>query len=460
MRTQLVCGTRQVPVTLPDDAVVIKQGQTVPLEPVADLPGAVEAILDAPLESPPLSALARPGLKVTLAFDDPTVPCFAPVWATAIPAVVQVLTAAGVALEDIHLLCANALHRKFTDRELAGILGPPLVKAFAGRLTCHDAEDPDGIVDLGDTPSGLPVEVNRRLVDSDLTVYLNAACWRAFNGGWKSICVGLSTYRSIRVHHNPDDMSMSTDRNRMHAMLDEMGARVVDVLGPDRIFKIETVLANPMQVGRMWAGSVDATRRALLDLVRATTPPRRDLADERFDIVLYGVPEWSPYAAFAGMNPLLRLVSTGLGYLGGPIQAVGAEGCSVIMATPCPDEWDDTHHPSYREVWDSVLSETLDPYEICARYLDDFAGRQDYLERYRHRFGFHPSHGIMATFPLKRLRHAGRVFVAGAENDHLVRHLGFIPAATIDEAIGQAREHHGADARIGVIAYPFAMNRA
>lgn len=253
---------------------------------------------------------------------------------------------------------------------------------------------------------------------------------------------------------------MSTTHNRMHEVLDEMGARVEEVLGEDRVFKVETVLANPLQVGRLWAGSVGATRRAVLDLVRGRMPPRRTLTEEPVDVVLYGVPEWSPYAAYAGMNPLLRLVSTGLGYLGGPIEAVGAPGCSVVLATPCPDEWDDEHHPTYRVVWDEVLPETKDAWDICTRYQDAFAARAEDVHRYRHGNAFHPAHAIMATYPLKRLRHAGRVFVAGAGNDEAVRHLGFVPADTVEEALDAAKEHHGHSPRVGVVRYPFAMNRA
>ena len=55
-------------------------------------------------------------------------------------------------------------------------------------------------------------------------MYLNASTTRGFSGGWKSICVGLSSYRSIRHHHSPDTMSMSLERNLMHEALDRMGA--------------------------------------------------------------------------------------------------------------------------------------------------------------------------------------------------------------------------------------------
>jgi hypothetical protein len=159
------------------------------------------------------------------------------------------------------------------------------------------------------------------------------------------------------------------------------------------------------------------------------------------------------------MNPLLTLVSTGLGYLGGVIEALGKPGCSVILATPCPDIWDELHHPSYREVWDEILSATRDPHEIRERYEEAYSRRQPYIDKYRFEFGFHPVHGIMATYPLKRLDHAARVYVAHAENPKLVEHLGFIPTETVDDAIEQARAIHGQDATVALVRYPMAVNR-
>jgi hypothetical protein len=361
--------------------------------------------------------------------------------------------------EDITLLCANALHRKFSHRELAGILGTDVVATFGDRLRCHDAEDPRSIVNLGETTAGHPVEINRAVTDSDLTVYLNCSTTRGFSGGWKSVCVGLSTYRSIRTHHDPDTMSMSLDRNRMHTILDEMGRVVEGRLGEKRIFKLETVLSNPLQVHRVFGGSVGATRTAALDLLRSHQPRRRELADEPVDVLLYGIPDWSPYAAYSFANPILTLISTGLGYLGGMIEAVGAPGCTVILATPCPDRWDDVHHPSYREVWERVLPETRDPYEARERFEPDLARREEYLDRYRFGYGFHPVHPVMALYPLKRLRHAGRIIVAGAEDPGVVRHAGFEPAASVEEALRLAGAEHGRDMRVGLVRYPPAASR-
>jgi nickel-dependent lactate racemase len=460
MKTSIVFGSRWLDVELPDEVRETGESGGTRLPPADDLDETVAAALQHPLGLPPLGELARGARRVTVAFDDPTVPCFAPLWETAIAQVIDALRAAGVADENIRLLCANALHRKFTGRELAALLGARLAAEHAGRIECHDAEDPDNLVHLGVTPSGYDVELNRAVVESDLTIYVNASCYRGFNGGWKSVCVGLSTWRSIRWHHTPERMSLTMDRNPLHEILDEMGALVEARLGRARIFKVETLLANPLQVARVWAGSVGDTRRAALEAVRAATPRRRDLLGDRADIVIYGVPEWSPYAAFSSMNPLLTLLSTGLGYLGGVINALGKPGCSVILATPCPDRWDEARHPSYREVWERVLPAIGgDPDEALRRFGPELAARSDYLDAYRHGNGFHPVHPLMGLFPLTRLRHAARVFIAGIESPALARHAGFEPTATVEEAVERARAIHGRDAAITLVRYPPAFNR-
>ena len=136
-----------------------------------------------------------------------------------------------------------------------------------------------------------------------------------------------------------------------------------------------------------------------------------------------------------------------------------APGCTVILATPCRNEWHRQHHVSYPEVWERVLPETKDPYEIRHRFEHEFAEREEYIDAYRHNFGFHGVHGIMATFPLKRLKHAARVFVAGAEDPSVPQHVGFASFATVEDAVGEAQSIHGADATFACVSYPAARSR-
>jgi hypothetical protein len=450
MEAQLLFGSSAVNVNLPDRTRLVGGGdggsRGPRLEPLADQKIAVREALAKPLGLPRVRGMVHPGGSVVIAFDDPTVPSYGPVRRLAIEAILEELAGAGVPEENVSLVCANALHRKWTDTELASILGADLVRRFGDRLTCHDAEDPDNLTYLGTTPSGYDVEVHRLVADSDLAIYVNASCHLGFSGGWKSVCVGLSTWRSIRWTHTPDGMSMSVRENRMHSVLDEMG-RLVESSLKRPVFKVETILANPTTIGRVWAGGVTETRAEVLQVQTSMHKPRRSEA-EPADIVVYGVPDWSPYATFARMNPLLTLVSSGLGYLGGYIQALGKPGCSVVMASPCPDDWDLEHHPAHADVWERVLPKTLDPYEISERFEDEYAGHTDFIERYRFGVAYHPVHAILATHPLKRLRHAERVFVAGASDPAVPRHLGFIPTASVEDAIADAERIHGRDCSI------------
>jgi hypothetical protein len=454
MQVELPYGEGTLSAALPARTRVVSAGEAVALPPVEDLVGAVGEALVAPRGLPRIRELVASSARVTIAFDDATVASYGPIRGVAIKAVLEELEAAGVARANVRLLCANALHRKLRPAELARILGDELVAEFGARLTCHDAEDPAQLIDLGATPEhGYPVEINRLVAESDLTVYVNARYNRGFNGGWKSVCVGLSTYRSIRVTHTPDGMSMAVHDNRMHAVLDEMGRHLERRLGKP-VFKLDTLLADPHRVAKVVAGSVAETRRELLETLGRMFPPRRALSRERFDVLVYGVADWSPYAVFSHVNPILTLVSSGLGYLGGLIEALGAPGCTVIMATPVRDRWDRVAHPSYPEVWERVLPATRDPYEIMRRFADDYAGRPEYIQAYRERFGFHPVHAIMAVYPLKRLQHIGRVVVAAPADPAVPRHLGFEAADSVEAAMARAEARHGRGCSLAYLEHP------
>jgi hypothetical protein len=90
-------------------------------------------------------------------------------------------------------------------------------------------------------------------------------------------------------------------------------------------------------------------------------------------------------------------------------------------------------------------------------HADAFAARADYIERYRHGYAFHPVHAIMATYPLKRLAHVGRVIVAGAADPAVPAHLGFEATATVEEAVALARRAHGPDCSLALIRQPATL---
>src|SRR5436309_5983059 len=148
-----------------------------PLEPLKDPQAAIRHALLNPLgDSKPLPELLFAGMKLTIAFDDislPLPPMRRPdVRQRVIEAVLDM--AAEASVDDVRLIAALALHRRMHDFELRHALGDRVYDAFEpnGLLLQHDAEDPSALVHLGTTDDGEDVEINKRAAESDLLVYV------------------------------------------------------------------------------------------------------------------------------------------------------------------------------------------------------------------------------------------------------------------------------------------------
>ena len=218
-----------------------------PLGGIGDLDGAIRNALVNPIEMDPLPALLRPGMKLTIAFDDASLSL--PKMRRPdnrqriIEAVLDLAAAAGV--DDIHIIAALGLHRRMHEYELRHVLGDRIYDAFhpRGMLYQHDAEDYDNLAVLGKTDEGEVVEINKRAADSDLIVYANVN-QVAMDGGWKSIITGLASYRCLSFHHNPEALQNTRslmghrDHSALHKSIWRMG-KVLRDEGPP-IFQIES----------------------------------------------------------------------------------------------------------------------------------------------------------------------------------------------------------------------------
>src|SRR3954453_19241376 len=128
-----------------------------PIEPLANWRAAIRSAINHPEGMDPLHAMLRPGMKVTIALDDislPLPPMRTPdVRQSILEIVLELLADSGV--DDIHLIIANALHRRMDEGEMKRMVGQKIYDAFSpDRYYNHDAEDPDGIVELERTAHG------------------------------------------------------------------------------------------------------------------------------------------------------------------------------------------------------------------------------------------------------------------------------------------------------------------
>ncbi len=194
---RLPYGDGAVEFNAPDHAVVVEPES---LPAVGNARDAVRAALEEPIGSSRLSKLARGARTATIVINDITRPSPTQLL---VEGLLGELAAAGVSEDGVVLLVATGNHRPNTPSELEGMLGPDLCRRLP--VVNHDGSDFAGLVDLGKTPRGVPVEVNRLAIESDLTILTgNIAPHQTagFSGGRKSIMPGLASERALRTHHS------------------------------------------------------------------------------------------------------------------------------------------------------------------------------------------------------------------------------------------------------------------
>jgi hypothetical protein len=462
-----------------------------PLKGLADVEAAIASALDSPLGMDPFDTLLRAGMRLTIAFDDislPLPPMRAPdIRARVIEQVLERAYRAGV--DDIHLIAALAVHRRMTPDELRRTVGDRVFAEFhPDRLYNHDAEDPGAIVRLGETERGEVVELNRRAAESDLLVYVNVN-FVPMDGGHKSVPIGLGTYASLRAHHTVHALRhsrsfMDPHKSELHHSARRQG-EIVEGAVP--IFHIETTLNNDMfgeplrflsKPEARWTareqGLFAALKRstdrmppkvrraafqrslapyAVTGVTAGAVDPVHDVSLERCaaqqavrvqgqaDVVTAGLPYIGPYNVNSVMNPVL-VMCLGLGYFFNLYQGVPLvrEGGVMIFTHPVAREFHPVHHPSYVDFFEEVLADTTDPAEIERRFERDYAQDEWYRHLYRTSYAYHGVHPFyMWYWGAHALEHLGEVIFVGGD-PQTCRRMGFRRADTLRDALEMAEQ--------------------
>lgn len=480
-------------VKMPAGTRVVYPKPTIP--GLRDRNAAIRYALAHPEGAEPLDAILTPGMKVTIAIDDislPLPPMKRPdIRESVLTILLEMLTAKGV--EDVHIIVATSFHRRMAAWEIRRAVGPRIFRSYyPDRLYNHDGEAPGGMTELGLTDHGEHVRINRRAVESDLLIYVNINLV-PMDGGNKSVGVGLCDYQALQAHHSPQtildcDSYFDHTRSAMGRSCDRIGEVVNQHL---KVFHIETVLNNAMFDPRMafFVKNEDrhsaydramfaVSRTALRSLPRpakrkilfgipasyqmiavhaGTTIPTHEKTlaytyaqycvpvGGQSDVVVCGIPFISPYNVNSILNPLLVQVMA-LGYFHNMYRGmpVVKKNGVLIITHPLYDEFDPLHHPSYIEFFHRLLPETRDSFELQKKYEAEFARNPEYIRMYRTGNAYHGVHPFYMWYWGENGRaHTGKVICVGAESRTAAETMGWETARTMDEALEMAQSHVG-----------------
>ena len=435
-------GTRKIRIDVPEEACVA-EFKSVSVS--RDSEAAVRQALADPLGMPPLAQLVKPGMRITIAFDDPLRPPVTP--RTVFPVLLEELARRGVGPATLTLISANGMHGRFTFEEFREYLGPATADAVGpARILNHDCTDEALLVSLGLSAYGGPVAHHRAVVESDLLVYVGNVAPNVWGGcGGMGAVVGLASAESIAHHHargviGAPESCHGDQRDMLYQRHKEAVAWQMQKASNRPIFYIES-LTDGSRVLDVFAGHFSGVR-----------DPGWEAADRAFDVpapqadvLVVGLPQRLLYGETD--NPLIAL--TGLGFAarmwkGAPVLR---DGGVLIGVTESRGLVDRERHPSFEEV--IRLYAEAGSIKDLVTYEAGYLTHRGYLASYQHGRGFHPAHPFWLFYENEyALTRAGRIIFAGAQESPLTRCLGIEVTSDFETAWAVAREVVGSHGRV------------
>ncbi len=412
-RVELEFGAGKLRLDLPVSAGFL--GVITPGEPPAlpDFDAAVRSALGEPIDSPPLAEIAHGRRDACVVVSDGTRAVPNP---QLLPPLLEVIHRAGVPRERTLILIATGLHEPSTQAQRERLLGPEIARSY--RVADHKAQEPAGLVRVGELEGGVPLHIDARYARADLkllTGLIEPHMWAGWSGGRKSILPGIAGVETVRLVHSPAMVDHPRTRpgvlegNPFH----RLALQALELAGAD--FLVNVTVDRALETTGVFAGDpVSAHARGCAFLERFAV---RQLPEPLDFLVTTngGAPlDCNLYQAAKGITGAADVVRPGGG---------------ILVAAACPDG---AGSPDYHRVLEAIdaprpFLERLHRGELFLP--DQWCAQEAMRVGLSHRVGLH-AQGVGA-----------------AE----VERLGLHWVDDIGAAVAMALETYGPDARWAVV---------
>jgi nickel-dependent lactate racemase len=470
MKIDFEYGQGYMTAHLPEDSTtVFVPGETVAdpaFIPEADLERVTRESILNPIGMKTIGESVKKGSKVSIVFPDKVKGGFQ---ATAhrkvsIPIIIEECYKAGVLKKDITLICSNGLHRKNTKAEIKSILGEKVFDEFwhTNQIVNHDSEDWDNLVDLGFDEDNNPVIMNKTVFESDLAVCIGHVLgnpYGGYSGGYKHTATGITHWKSIASHHVPgvmhrEDFIPVSPKSEMRRKFDKISQHMEKEM-KKKFFMCDAVLdsrARQIAVFSGYGAEMQPISWQIAD--QRTVVP---FAEEKFDVMVFGMPQNFHYGVGMGTNPIFMMQAASAQII--RHKRVLNEGCVIIFSSICNGYFHDEEFPSYRETYELFQKDYHNVLPDMEDHGEYFAMRQEYIDAYRFNYGFHPYHAFsMMSCGHLAEKHCSAIYCVGAYEPGYARGMGMKTRATFEDALKDAEKFVGKNPRI--LALPRTFNLA
>ncbi len=124
---------------------------------------------------------------------------------------------------DISILVATGTHRAASKDELLERFGQEIISRE--KIFIHDCDDRESMAELGTSPSGNAIAINKLAYEADLLIaegFIEPHFFAGFSGGRKSIMPGIASRASIMYNHcapwiaDPHSVMGTLEHNPIH----------------------------------------------------------------------------------------------------------------------------------------------------------------------------------------------------------------------------------------------------
>jgi len=453
MKLSFEYGQGMMEANLPDNTDVFIPGETVPDPPHIPFDKLEEVTRESilnPIGMPPLSKLGGKGKKAVIVFPDKVKGGFQKTShrKTSIPIIIEELLKSGVEKKDILLICSNGLHRKNTKEEIRAILGDKVFNEFwySGQIENHDSENWDNLVDLGVDPMGNRVIMNKKVFEADIPILIGHTLgnpYGGYSGGYKHCVTGITHWRSIGSHHNPevmhrDDFTPVSTHSLMRNKFDSIGMYMEEKMGK-KFFCCDAVVDTYMNQIAVFSGYAKEIQPLSWEIADKRTYVK--WAEKKYDVLVFGMPQEFHYGNGMGTNPILMLQAISANII--RHRRILSDRCVVICSSICNGYFHDEEFPSYRETYELFQHNYNNTLADIAKYGEYFATRQEYIDKYRFNYGYHPFHAFsMTTCGHIAEMNCSAIYIVGAIEPGYARGMGMKTRATFEEALADAQKKY------------------
>jgi len=414
MNVKLFYGKTEVEVDIPDkNLMAILEPKDV--KPLYNIESEIGRSLKSPIASGKLQDIVKPHMKIAVLCDDYTRKTPAHL---ILPSLIDELKSAGVGRENVKIVIALGTHRPATEQEVLKKVGKDVYEEH--EVLNHDWRSEEELVDLGKTPTGTPIQINKHVLNSDFVIGIGMIVPHrvsGFSGGSKIVQPGICGVATTSYTHwlsaqFPGEKILGKINNPVRTEMDMIAEKA------QLKFIVNVVLDRFGNICGVFTGDF---KEAYIQGAKFSRDIYGIEVPERADIAICDCPHptsiemWQAAKAIYTADLVVKTKGT------------------IVLLAPCPEgvavEHPDIEHFGYKpyhEVKDLVQKGKIEDLSAGAHMV-------------------HVGRVIREK--------AGCILISEGINEKTARRIGFNYASTFDEALKKALDKQGSNAKIVVMRH-------